>query len=193
MRPRIGRSRPGERSLWSGERCVVIGEATAGGCGVGPGGAFGFGLALIGISVDGRDGSPQVLPMDLGAVSLPQWSGERASGGWARGQRLRRPRTRGPAALSTLGLGSPASSFCSSSAGWAAKRGEEKVWGYPDALNGAKTQVSFLRAESRGSRQLWHWQLCCRAGPSAIPKLNPGEERCSEFFPFLLKELRLPL
>lgn len=70
--PRIGRSRPGERSLWSGERCVVIGGATAGGCGVGPGGAFGFGLALIGISVDGRDGSPQVLPMDLGAVSLPQ-------------------------------------------------------------------------------------------------------------------------
>ena len=82
-----GRSRPGGRSLWSGGRCVVIRGATAGGCCVGPGGAFGFGVALPGVNIDGRDGSPQVLPVDLGAVSLPQRSGEGASGGWARGQR----------------------------------------------------------------------------------------------------------
>lgn len=68
------------RSLWSAGRCVVIGGATAGGGGAGPGGAFGFGLVLTGSSVDGGNGSPQVLPMDLGAVSLPQRSGERASG-----------------------------------------------------------------------------------------------------------------
>lgn len=48
---------------------------------MGPGGAFGFGLALSGVSIDSRNGSPQVLPMDLGAISVPQRSGERASGG----------------------------------------------------------------------------------------------------------------
>ena len=75
------RSRLGGRSLWSGGRCVVISRATAGGGvgGVGPGGAFGF--VLVELSVDSGDGRPQVLPMDFGAVPLPQRSGERASGG----------------------------------------------------------------------------------------------------------------
>lgn len=59
--------------------CVVILRATAGGGGGGPGGAFGFVSAPTGISVDGQNGSPQVLPMDLGAVPLPQRSGEGAS------------------------------------------------------------------------------------------------------------------
>lgn len=68
-------------ALWSGGPCVVILRATAGGGGEGPGGAFGFVSAPTGISVDGQNGSPQVLPMDLGAVSLPQRSGEGASGG----------------------------------------------------------------------------------------------------------------
>lgn len=90
------------------------------------------------------------------------------------GPRLPRPRTRGPAARSPGDGGSPAPSFCSSSAGWVARRAERKGCGRPDGPNGGDGRLRFCARSLGGAAGL---TAPCPAGPSAIPKAGAGPVR----------------